>query len=158
MSNRGFSPSNIQFSAEHTTAHTNAVLQHSQPTAGPSTPTVSPLKRPLNAKKRTVEESDLTKRTRARSLGRRHLPLSGFTDWCLIARLTSRLASDHTAVLCPDVDTPFVDTVELVNRLLPYHVFQQPKEDLEHLKMTSKGKGRAIVAEDPRKEIAGKSL
>ena len=155
MSNRGFSQSHIQFSAECPTAAVLLNSSISEPTAGPSTPTP---KRPLNAKKRTVEESDLTSRTRARSLERHHPLLSGFTDWCLVARLVSRLASDHTAVLCPDVDTPFIDTVELVNRLLPYHVFQQPKEDLGRLKITGKGKGKATVAEDLRKEIAGKSL
>ena len=37
---------------------------------------------------------------------------------------------DHISVLYPDVDTPFVDGVDVVQRLLPYHVFQLPREEL----------------------------
>ncbi|KAF8633323.1 hypothetical protein AX17_004496 [Amanita inopinata Kibby_2008] len=59
------------------------------------------------------------------------------------ARFASSLASDHAAVLSPDVDSPFVDYVDVVKRLLPYHVFQQPQEDLANLVCNKKGKGKA---------------
>jgi Conserved region of unknown function on GLTSCR protein len=36
-------------------------------------------------------------------------------------------------VLYPDTETPFVDTLDVVHRLLPYHVFQHPREDLDVL-------------------------
>ncbi|KAG1742829.1 hypothetical protein EDB19DRAFT_1700591 [Suillus lakei] len=57
----------------------------------------------------------------------------------------SCLAADHAAVLNPDVDSPFVDTVDVVHRLLPYHVFQQPQEDLRTVteRRRAKGKGKA---------------
>ncbi|TFK25688.1 hypothetical protein FA15DRAFT_638914 [Coprinopsis marcescibilis] len=59
------------------------------------------------------------------------------------ARVASRLAEDHNAVLNPDVDTPFVDELDVVKRLLPYHVFQQPKEDLQTV-LDGKGKGKSV--------------
>ncbi|KIL00698.1 hypothetical protein PAXRUDRAFT_821383 [Paxillus rubicundulus Ve08.2h10] len=54
-------------------------------------------------------------------------------------------AADHAAVLRPDVDTPFIDAADVVNRLLPYHVFQQPDEDMKLLlnRKYSKGKEKA---------------
>lgn len=68
-------------------------------------------------------------------------------------RFAAQLALDQNAVLYPDVDSPFSDTVDAVNRLLPYHVYQQPKEDLEPLMSSHKGKGKAT--EDLRQEISG---
>lgn len=43
----------------------------------------------------------------------------------------------------PDVETPFTDAVDAVNRLLPYHVFLQPMEDLVPLLHDRKGKTKA---------------
>ncbi|KAJ7770177.1 hypothetical protein DFH07DRAFT_267450 [Mycena maculata] len=77
-----------------------------------------PTKKPSKVKKRTPEEEEITKRT--------------------AARIAARLALDHAAVINPDTDTPFSDSVDVVNRLLPYHVFHQPREDLDR-----KGKGKA---------------
>ncbi|KAJ7218007.1 hypothetical protein GGX14DRAFT_517407 [Mycena pura] len=79
------------------------------------------------AKKRTQEEEEITKRT--------------------AARVAARLAQDHAAVLNPDTETPFTDTIDVVNRLLPYHVFYQPKEDLDR-------KGKRKANDDLRAEIA----
>jgi hypothetical protein len=47
-------------------------------------------------------------------------------------------------VLHPDVDSPFVDEVDVINRLLPYHLFQQPKDDLESM-ISIKGKEKAVA-------------
>ncbi|KAG1808267.1 uncharacterized protein BJ212DRAFT_1384434 [Suillus subaureus] len=57
----------------------------------------------------------------------------------------SCLAADHAVVLNPDVDSPFVDAVDVVHRLLPFHVFQQPQEDLRTVteRRRAKGKGKA---------------
>ena len=41
--------------------------------------------------------------------------------------------------LYPDVDSPFQDERDIVNRLLPYHVFQLPRQD----PLLNKGKGKA---------------
>ena len=49
---------------------------------------------------------------------------------------------DHISVLYPDVDTPFVDGVDVVQRLLPYHVFQLPHQD-NAAGAKLKGKGKA---------------
>jgi hypothetical protein len=49
---------------------------------------------------------------------------------------------DHISVLYPDVDTPFVDGVDVMQRLLPYHVFQLPHEDIV-TGAKVKGKGKA---------------
>lgn len=69
-----------------------------------------------------------------------------------ICRFAERLAADQQAILKPDVDTPFVDAEDVVRRLLPYHIYQQPKEDLEKL-ISPKGKGKA--EDDLRSEIEG---
>jgi hypothetical protein len=65
------------------------------------------------------------------------------------------LTSDHISVLFPDVDTPFRDIDDVIDRLLPYHVFQHPKEDL--LKV-AKGKGKATETEILQNELAGASF
>ncbi|EJF65400.1 hypothetical protein DICSQDRAFT_99206 [Dichomitus squalens LYAD-421 SS1] len=76
------------------------------------------------------------------------------------ARFASKLAEDHRAVLAPDVDEPFVDEVDVVKRLLPYHVFQLPKEDLDVLLQgggpysSCKGKRKATEEDILREEIA----
>ncbi|KAI8993105.1 hypothetical protein BD414DRAFT_412277 [Trametes punicea] len=76
------------------------------------------------------------------------------------ARVASRLAEDHRAALFPDVETPFVDEVDVVKRLLPYHIFQQPKEDLEavlqsgSMHLSRKGKRKATEEDLLREEIA----
>ncbi|KAH7888746.1 hypothetical protein F5I97DRAFT_744870 [Phlebopus sp. FC_14] len=57
------------------------------------------------------------------------------------------LAADQAAVLYPDMDTPFMDVADVVNRLLPYHVFQQPKEDLKSMPHPYKGKEKAKLGE-----------
>lgn len=59
------------------------------------------------------------------------------------------LATDHRAVDSPDVETPFRDAVDVVRRLLPYHVFQHHQEELEYATalnnraLSAKGKGKA---------------
>ncbi|KAF5370699.1 hypothetical protein D9758_002028 [Tetrapyrgos nigripes] len=63
------------------------------------------------------------------------------------ARVSQRLASDHALVRFPDVETPFTDKYDAINRLLPFHVFLQPHEDL----LTSpdrKGKTKALSQEE----------
>ncbi|KAI0675216.1 hypothetical protein C8Q78DRAFT_528267 [Trametes maxima] len=76
------------------------------------------------------------------------------------ARVTSRLAEDQRAALVPDVESPFVDGLDVVKRLLPYHVFQQPKQDLDHILKTGslypsrKGKRKATEEDLLREEIA----
>ncbi|KAI0663595.1 hypothetical protein C8Q70DRAFT_951165 [Cubamyces menziesii] len=75
-------------------------------------------------------------------------------------RIASRLAEDQRTALVPDVETPFVDGVDVVQRLLPYHVFQQPKEDLDTVLQTGsvhpsrKGKRKATEEDLLREEIA----
>lgn len=56
------------------------------------------------------------------------------------------------------MDTPFTDVPDVVNRLLPYHVFQQPDEDLGSLlnRTRSKGKEKARHHEI-RQEIEGET-
>ncbi|KAG6331090.1 hypothetical protein ID866_7999 [Astraeus odoratus] len=49
------------------------------------------------------------------------------------AGFTACLAADHAAVMHPDIESPFSDAADVVNRLLPYHIFQQPHEDLRPL-------------------------
>lgn len=41
------------------------------------------------------------------------------------------LESDHTKVLEPDYNTPFSSYNDVLDRLLPYHVYQHPDADLD---------------------------
>lgn len=58
-------------------------------------------------------------------------------------RFAAKIKEDQEAVLNPDVDTPFQDEADVVKRLLPYHIFQQPKGDLDTV-VYGKGKGKAV--------------
>ena len=51
--------------------------------------------------------------------------------------------ADHLSVIFPDVDTPFAGTEDVVQRLLPYHVLQQPAKDLREVILDPSGKGKA---------------
>jgi hypothetical protein len=62
---------------------------------------------------------------------------------CDISRFASKLAEDHAAVLNPDVDSAFTDTLDVVKRLLPYHIYLNPKEDLDTIILDRKGKSKA---------------
>jgi len=81
--------------------------------------------------------------------------IASLTD-ILWARVSAKLKEDQDLVLHPDVDSPFVDEIDVINRLLPYHVFQQPKEDLSAV-VSGKGKEKA-AAIDWDDEIAGFDL
>lgn len=85
------------------------------------------------------------------------------TFFLAVCRIAARLAEDQRAALSPDVDNPFTDELDVLNRLLPYHVFQQPKEDLDVLIQhgtplpSRKGKRKATEEDLLREEIAGMS-
>lgn len=81
--------------------------------------------------------------------------LSARADLMWTYRIRERLAQDQTAILHPDVDSPFVDEVDVIDRLLPYHLFQQPKEDLASI-ISSKGKEKSTTTA-LCDEIQGKS-
>lgn len=70
-------------------------------------------------------------------------------------RVASRLTVDHISALFPDVESPFRDIEDVVDRLLPYHVFQHPREDL--LKI-GKGKQKATETDILRSELEGAPL
>jgi hypothetical protein len=70
-------------------------------------------------------------------------------------RVASRLTTDHISALFPDVDSPFRGIEDVVDRLLPYHVFQHPREDL--LKV-GKGKQKATETDILRSELEGASV
>lgn len=58
-------------------------------------------------------------------------------------------------MLNPDVDSPFVDAVDVVHRLLPYHVLQQPQEDLRIITERRRAKGKGKAYDVIRDEIEG---
>lgn len=122
----------------------NGATQHS--------PSVTlPLKKLMKTKKRTEEEIEITRKAAERYTSRESAtPYSHSQPKC---RFSARLALDHAAVLQPDVDAPFTDQVDALQRLLPYHIYCQPHEDLELLK-GRKGKQKATDA-DLKAEIEG---
>ncbi|KAG7098616.1 hypothetical protein E1B28_000538 [Marasmius oreades] len=121
-------PANPQFIANFAPKTSDSSYQSllKSPQPGPSTWQSSNNPTPQKAQKkklRTSEENEITDAT--------------------AARFVSRLAEDHAAALNPDVDSPFIDTVDIVKRLLPYHIYLNPKEDLKPLIFDRKGKSRA---------------
>jgi hypothetical protein len=88
----------------------------------------------------------------------------------LNCRFAAALASDHRLVLQPDTETAFTDAQDVVRRLLPYHVFLQPRDDMEEMlgrplselrgytafRSSGKGKRKATEEEWMREEIRGK--
>jgi len=75
-----------------------------------------------------------------------HLPASSMRSG---HRIASCLASDHIAAILPDVDTPFRNVEDVIGRLLPYHVFQHPQEDIR------KGKRKATAEDLLKEELSG---
>jgi hypothetical protein len=73
-------------------------------------------------------------------------------------RLASLLASDTKATTQPDVETPFSDAADVVKRLLPWHIWQHPAEDISALAWPTnvKGKKRATEKELIEAELAGR--
>ncbi|THH30786.1 hypothetical protein EUX98_g3409 [Antrodiella citrinella] len=114
-------------------------LNEASSTPGPSTPSLLSVEsvvaerwRRGAAKKRTAEEAGITV--------------------SVASRVITRLTEDHQHTTDPDIETPFVDTLDVVKRLLPYHVYQHPLEDLHARRR--KGKGKATEEDILREEIA----
>lgn len=65
------------------------------------------------------------------------------------------LAADQKAAMNPDIETPFADATDAVRRLLPFHVFHHPQEELEYAITAArkhdlfKGKGKARELDVP---------
>lgn len=55
----------------------------------------------------------------------------------------------------PDVESPFADAADAVRRLLPYHVFHHPEDELQHAicsarrASVTKGKGKEKALDVP---------
>lgn len=128
-----------------------AILSESNGILSP-TPAVSRTRRPLRNKKRTKEELEITREAFERCVTCRSSVLF-VSHRSPYLRFSARLAQDHIAVLQPDVDTPFIDHTDAVRRLLPFHIYQQPHEDLELLKR-HKGKQK-ITNDDLKEELEG---
>lgn len=110
------------------------------------------------AKGRDEEEVEIIAQTAARSvIVISKIFLLRLTYGVIISsdRIATNIVADHVAVLHPDVETPFQDASDAIQRLLPYHVFQQPKEDLQSVTNPGKGKRKATEEELLREEIQG---
>lgn len=55
----------------------------------------------------------------------------------------------------PDADTPFTDTEDVIQRLLPYHVLQQPAKDLQAVIVDPSGKGKARAVSENGVDLEG---
>ncbi|KAI0374125.1 hypothetical protein BV20DRAFT_962102 [Pilatotrama ljubarskyi] len=117
-------------------------------------------KRPQDLKASIIADLDAV---RARAIARSRQQGRTIEEEAAMAhtavRVASRLVEDQRAALVPDVETPFVDQVDVVKRLLPYHIFQQPK-DLDAILLSGsirpsrKGKRKATEEDLLREEIA----
>ena len=72
----------------------------------------------------------------------------------MIYRVRINLSADQAFALYPDIDTPFSTEVDVVKRLLPYHIYQQPQHDLDCIRKI-KGKGKVTGTDLLREEIKG---
>jgi hypothetical protein len=113
-------------------------------------------KRSSRNKSRTPDDEETSKQTAARFVylySRIHqlLTLAYGT-----LRFATNLALDQLSALYPNTDTSFEDAVDVVNRLLPYHIFQHPWDDLDAVVRGTihKGKGKATDS-DLADEIEG---
>jgi hypothetical protein len=104
------------------------------------------LKKQLRKKVRTSEEDEIIAVTSARYFYAFFSCSMSEIKNCT-PRVSSRLASDHALVRFPDVETPFADKLDAINRLLPFHVFLQPQQDLSPF-TDLKGKTKARVQEE----------
>ena len=142
--------SNGQFKASYSSATPSTSTKQHPPHLSVSTKETS-VKKPAIAK-RTPEEYEIMGRTAERYFLTHAASLCSPITF-LFTRLNSRLAHDQELILHPDVDSQFVDETDVIKRLLPYHIFQQPKEDLGS---TVSGKAKTKVAEaDLKEEIRG---
>ena len=74
---------------------------------------------------------------------------------CGYDRVAALLEADHLSVAFPDVDTPFDDTEDVIRRLLPYHVLQQPAKDLQEVIFGPSGKGKARAVRKGEADVEG---
>ena len=72
----------------------------------------------------------------------------------LVYRVAQNLAIDQIMTAFPEVDEPFKSKRDVVDRLLPYHIYQHPRRDLEELRGL-KGKGKATELDMLKEEIKG---
>ncbi|KAF9643359.1 hypothetical protein BDM02DRAFT_3191772 [Thelephora ganbajun] len=77
---------------------------------------------------------------------------------CGYDRVASLLAADHLSVMFPDVNTSFADIEDVIRRLLPYHVLQQPAKDLQEVIYDPSGKGKARAVSKNEVDIEGTKL
>lgn len=57
-------------------------------------------------------------------------------------RCLENLLSDQKAVTAPDYETPFTSIKDAMDRLLPYHIYQYPKSDLDANKIPLERQGK----------------
>lgn len=69
-------------------------------------------------------------------------------------RVAQNLAFDQLMTAYPEVDEPFEDKRDVVNRLLPYHIYQHPRQELDALRGL-KGKDKATELDFLKEEIKG---
>lgn len=73
----------------------------------------------------------------------------------MAANFQRKLNTDHSAVLNPDFESPFTDYEDVLNRLVPYHVFQQPWQDVQAIIDSCRRKGKTREMDDDALELDG---
>ncbi|KAH8118987.1 hypothetical protein DFH11DRAFT_1562329 [Phellopilus nigrolimitatus] len=66
--------------------------------------------------------------------------------------VATNLELDQILTSFPDADSPFEDEIDVVKRLLPYHIYQHPRHDLDEARGL-KGKSKAIESDLLKKEV-----
>jgi hypothetical protein len=126
---------------------------HSHPSSVPSTPTSSsftPSQPPIGPKPLTEPAAikptvgKLTQPLPDSILSKR-LPEEEFQHRDIKRRFLETLSKDHVSVTTPDYQTPFRSMKDVIDRLLPYHVYQYPKMDLDANKVSLELQDTAIL-------------
>jgi hypothetical protein len=60
----------------------------------------------------------------------------------LKSRCVESLLADHRSVTFPDYEKPFTSVQDAMKRLMPYHIYQYPKGDLDANKIPLERQGK----------------
>lgn len=65
-----------------------------------------------------------------------------------MSRCVESLLADHRSVTFPDYEKPFTSVQDAMKRLMPYHIYQYPKGDLDANKIPLERQGKECDVED----------
>lgn len=118
------------------------------------TPTEQPKTRTTRKRRRLDKEEEGIKSEIAASYVVISIAYRSRFNAPLTHSVAANLEYDQIVALYPDAETPFENELDVVQRLLPYHIYQYPRHDLDELRGL-KGKERARENSILKDEVKG---